>query len=78
MINKMMQQLFLETQTLFTETLPDYLITELKLIQKKTALFNIHFPKVLRLWQKAKFDWSLRNCSLSIQLITKTSFRNTK
>jgi hypothetical protein len=30
---QMMQQLFL-TQTLFTETLPDYLIAELKLIPK--------------------------------------------
>jgi ATP-dependent DNA helicase RecG len=41
-----MQQLFQETQTLFTETLPDYLMQELQLISKKTALFNIHFPKV--------------------------------
>jgi ATP-dependent DNA helicase RecG len=45
-INKLMQQLFQETQTLFTETLPDYLMQELQLISKKTALFNIHFPKV--------------------------------
>jgi ATP-dependent DNA helicase RecG len=43
-----MQQLFQETQTLFTETLPDYLM-ELQLISKKTALFNIHFPKVPKL-----------------------------
>jgi ATP-dependent DNA helicase RecG len=46
-INKMMQQLFIETQALFIETLPDYLLQELKLISKKSAaLFNIHFPKV--------------------------------
>jgi ATP-dependent DNA helicase RecG len=45
MINKMMQQLFLETQTLFTETLPDYLITELKLIQKKRLCSIFIFPK---------------------------------
>jgi ATP-dependent DNA helicase RecG len=48
-INKLMQQLFQETQTLFTETLPDYLMQELQLISKKTALFNIHFPKVPKL-----------------------------
>jgi hypothetical protein len=35
----MMQQLFLETQNLFSETLPDYLLDELKLIPKKAALF---------------------------------------
>ena len=38
-INKMMQQLFLETHTFFTETLPDYLIQDLKLISKKDAYF---------------------------------------
>lgn len=43
--NKLMQQLFVETQALFTETLPAYLIEELKLIPKNAALFNIHFPK---------------------------------
>jgi ATP-dependent DNA helicase RecG len=43
-----MQQLF-QKQTLFTETLPDYLMQELQLISKKTALFNIHFPKVPKL-----------------------------
>ena len=36
-INKMMQTLFLETQNLFAETLPNYLIAELKLIPKKEA-----------------------------------------
>ena len=44
-VNKMMQQLFLETQALFSETLPAYLTSELKLIPKNAALFNIHFPK---------------------------------
>ena len=54
-INKMMQQLFLETHALFVETLPDYLIHELQLISKKTALFNIHFPKSTELLTKAQF-----------------------
>ena len=34
-VNKMMQQLFQETHTLFSETLPHYLCDELKLISKK-------------------------------------------
>jgi ATP-dependent DNA helicase RecG len=54
-INKLMQQLFIETQNLFTENLPLYLIEELKLIPKNTALFNIHFPKNQDLLNKAQF-----------------------
>jgi ATP-dependent DNA helicase RecG len=46
-----MQQLFLETQALFTETLPDYLST--KLIPK-AALFNIIFLRAQK-FLKAKF-----------------------
>ena len=54
-INKMMQQLFIETQALFSETLPDYLMQELKLIPKNAALFNIHFPKSANALAKAQF-----------------------
>jgi ATP-dependent DNA helicase RecG len=72
MINKMMQQLFLETQTLFTETLPDYLIAELKLIPKKAALFNIHFPKSAEALAKAKFRLVFEELFfIQLQLITK-------
>jgi ATP-dependent DNA helicase RecG len=71
-INKMMQQLFLETQTLFTETLPDYLIAELQLIPKKTALFNIHFPKSAEALAKAKFRLVFEELFfIQLQLITK-------
>ncbi|MFQ3173774.1 MAG: ATP-dependent DNA helicase RecG [Flavobacterium sp.] len=71
-INKMMQQLFLETQTLFTETLPDYLIDELKLIPKKAALFNIHFPKSAEALAKAKFRLVFEELFfIQLQLITK-------
>ena len=54
-INKLMQKLFEETQALFSETLPDYLMTELKLVSKKEALFNIHFPKSGEALAKAQF-----------------------
>jgi ATP-dependent DNA helicase RecG len=54
-VNKMMQQLFLETHSLFSETLPIYLIEELKLISKKEALINIHFPKNAEALAKAQF-----------------------
>jgi ATP-dependent DNA helicase RecG len=78
-INKLMQQLFLETQALFTETLPDYLIHELKLIPKKAALFNIHFPKSADVLAKAKFRLIFEELFfIQLQLITKNLIRKHK
>ncbi|MCC9070103.1 ATP-dependent DNA helicase RecG [Flavobacterium sp. F-65] len=71
-INKLMQQLFLETQALFTETLPDYLINELKLIPKRAALFNIHFPKSNDVLAKAQYRLKFEELFyIQLQLITK-------
>ncbi|MDZ4330351.1 MAG: ATP-dependent DNA helicase RecG [Flavobacterium sp.] len=78
-INKLMQQLFLETQALFTETLPDYLVNELKLIPKKAALFNIHFPKSADVLAKAKFRLIFEELFfIQLQLITKNLIRKHK
>lgn len=78
-INKLMQQLFLETQALFTEALPDYLIAELKLIPKKAALFNIHFPKSADVLAKAKFRLIFEELFfIQLQLITKNLIRKHK
>jgi ATP-dependent DNA helicase RecG len=78
-INKMMQQLFLETQALFTETLPDYLINELKLIPKRAALFNIHFPKSSDVLAKAQFRLKFEELFfIQLQLITKNMIRKHK
>jgi len=41
---KLIKQIFLE-KILIKETLSDVLLSELNLISKKDALFNIHFPK---------------------------------
>ncbi|WP_339921466.1 ATP-dependent DNA helicase RecG [uncultured Flavobacterium sp.] len=71
-INKLMQQLFMETQALFTETLPDYLMQELQLIPKKAALFNIHFPKSAEALAKAQFRLKFEELFfIQLQLITK-------
>ncbi|SHG24438.1 ATP-dependent DNA helicase RecG [Flavobacterium segetis] len=78
-INKMMQQLFLETQNLFIETLPDYLIDELKLISKKEALFNIHFPTSTDTLAKAKFRLIFEELFfIQLQLITKNLIQKHK
>ena len=78
-INKMMQQLFLETQAKFAETLPLYLIDELKLIPKNAALFNIHFPKSQDLLAKAQFRLKFEELFfIQLQLITKNLVRKNK
>ena len=78
-INKMMQQLFLETQALFSETLPAYLTSELKLIPKNAALFNIHFPKSAEILAKAQFRLKFEELFfIQLQLITKNLIQKHK
>ena len=78
-INKMMQQLFIETQALFSETLPDYLIAELKMVAKREALFNIHFPKSSEALAKAQFRLKFEELFfIQLQLITKNLIRKHK
>lgn len=72
LINKMMQQLFMETQALFTETLPGYLVMELDLIPKNAALFNVHFPKSQDLLARAQFRLKFEELFfIQLQLIAK-------
>lgn len=78
-VNKIMQQLFVETQALFQETLPTYLLQELQLIPKNSALFNIHFPKNQELLAKAQFRLKFEELFfIQLQLITKNLIRKHK
>ena len=78
-INKMMMQLFVETHQLFSETLPISIIEELKLIPKKEALVNIHFPKSQDLLAKAQFRLKFEELFfIQLQLITKNLIRKHK
>ncbi|WP_339886962.1 ATP-dependent DNA helicase RecG [uncultured Flavobacterium sp.] len=78
-VNKLMQQLFVETQALFSETLPEYLIDQLKLIPKNAALFNIHFPKNQDLLAKAQFRLKFEELFfIQLHLITKNLIRKHK
>jgi len=78
-VNKMMQQLFVETHALFSETLPAYILGELKLIPKNVALFNIHFPKSPDLLAKAQFRLKFEELFfIQLQLITKNLIRKHK
>ena len=78
-INKLMQQLFQETHQLFKETLPPYLLEELKLIPKNIALFNVHFPQTPELLAKAQFRLKFEELFfIQLQLIAKNMIQKNK
>ncbi|MBP6374470.1 MAG: ATP-dependent DNA helicase RecG [Flavobacterium sp.] len=78
-MHKLLQQLFLETQARFEETLPAALLDELKLIPKNAALFNIHFPKSTEALVKAQFRLKFEELFfIQLQLISKNLIRKQK
>jgi ATP-dependent DNA helicase RecG len=78
-INKMMQQLFIEIGAPFTESLPQYLIDDLQLISKNEAMFNIHFPKSQELLAKAQQRLKFEELFfIQLQLITKNLIQKYK
>ena len=78
-MHKLLQQLFLETQARFDETLPVSLLDELKLIPKNAALFNIHFPKSTEALAKAQFRLKFEELFfIQLQLISKNFIRKQK
>ncbi len=78
-INKLQQQLFIETKGQFRETLSDPLLHELKLISKSEALFNIHFPKSHEFLAKAQFRLKFEELFyIQLQLISKKLLRKQK
>lgn len=71
-ISKIMQQLFLETNGRFTETLSENIIQEQKLLSKSDALFNVHFPKNQELLGRAQFRLKFEELFyIQLQLILK-------
>jgi len=78
-ISKIMQQLFLETNGRFPETLSENLLSELKLIPKSEALFNVHFPKSQELLSKAQFRLKFEELFYTqLQLILKNLINKSK
>lgn len=79
LMGKIMQQLFIETNGKFIETLSDNLRAEIKLINKPTALFNIHFPKNQELLSKAQFRLKFEELFyIQLQLIIKNLIHKSK
>jgi ATP-dependent DNA helicase RecG len=78
-LTKIMQQLFLETKGKFVETLPDNLRSEVKLISKSEALFNIHFPTTSELLSKSQFRLKFEELFyIQLQLILKNLIHKSK
>ncbi|WP_349663641.1 ATP-dependent DNA helicase RecG [Cellulophaga lytica] len=77
--SKLLQQLFIDTKAQFAETLPVYLLKELKLIGKSDALLNIHFPKSQQDLAKAQFRLKFEELFyIQLQLIAKKMVRKNK
>ena len=78
-ISKIMQQLFTETKGKFVETLSDNLISELKLISKSEALFNVHFPRNQELLTSAQYRLKFEELFyIQLQLIIKNLIHKSK
>jgi len=71
-INKLMQQLFIETKGRFYDTLPKNIHDDLKLISRSEALFNVHFPTSQELLSKATFRLKFEELFyIQLQLLVK-------
>src|SRR5690554_6758720 len=71
-VSKLMQQLFLEAGTRFSESLSEEILQQLKLLSKNEALFNIHFPKSQELLAKAQYRLKFEELFyIQLQLIRK-------
>jgi len=78
-IIKIMQQLFIETNGKFSETLSNNLIDELKLLGKSESLFNVHFPKSQELLARAQFRLKFEEFFyIQLQLIIKNLIHKSK
>ncbi|GAA4301963.1 ATP-dependent DNA helicase RecG [Aestuariibaculum suncheonense] len=78
-LSKMIQQLFVDANGKFDESLPDSLRKELNLISKSEALFNIHFPKSPELLTKAQFRLKFEELFyIQLQLIIKNLAHKSK
>ncbi len=78
-MNTLMQQLFLETKNAFAESLSEPILTSLKLLSKKEALFNIHFPQSNELLSRAQYRLKFEELFfIQLQLLRKNQLHKAK
>ncbi|MBI6118458.1 ATP-dependent DNA helicase RecG [Salegentibacter maritimus] len=78
-VHKIMQQLFIETKGKFYDTLSEELSSELKLLPKAQAVFNVHFPQNQELLAKAQFRLKFEELFyIQLQLLIKNMLQKQK
>ena len=78
-IIKLMEQLFVESTNNFTESLSNTILQSLKLLPKKEALFNIHFPKDASLLARAQYRLKFEELFyIQLQLLRKNLVHKSK
>ncbi len=78
-ISNIIQQLFIEANGRFKETLSPSILLDLKLISKSEALLNIHFPKNSELLAKAQARLKFEEFFyIQLQLIIKNKIHKSK
>ncbi|MEZ2414379.1 ATP-dependent DNA helicase RecG [Muriicola sp. E247] len=78
-LSQLVQQLFLETRGAFPETLTTTLLEDLKLISRREALLNIHFPRDQYKLARAQFRLKFEELFfIQVQLISKNLLRKKK
>ena len=78
-VQKLMQQAFLEAGSDFEETLNEQILGKYKFLSKKEATFNIHFPKSQELLYAAQMRLKFEELFfIQLQLIRKKVLRNIK
>ena len=78
-LNSLMQQLFLDSKNAFAETLSKPLLEQLKLVSKKEALFNIHFPKSQAHLARAQYRLKFEELFyIQLQLVRKNILHKSK
>ncbi|NNK19748.1 MAG: ATP-dependent DNA helicase RecG [Flavobacteriaceae bacterium] len=78
-LSQLVQQLFLETKGAFAETLTPTLLEDLKLISRREALLNIHFPRDQNKLARAQFRLKFEELFfIQVQLISKNLLRKKK
>jgi ATP-dependent DNA helicase RecG len=78
-IQKLVQQIFIETSGNFEETLPNDFLNEMKMISKKEAMLYIHFPKSQETLAQARYRLKLEELFfIQLLLISKNLIRKHK
>ena len=78
-INNLMEQLFLESKNSFSETLSKPLLEQLKLLAKSDALFNVYFPKNMKLLARAQYRLKFEELFyIQLQLLRKNLLHKAK